>query len=92
MISPIFRLLVSLFIRDAFSAAGLKTMSKLLLIYLFVAVFWALFDQTASTWVFQAEKMDRLFCGVEWEAAQIQAVNPALILILIPLFNYFLYP
>ncbi|MEC8043750.1 MAG: POT family MFS transporter [Verrucomicrobiota bacterium] len=80
------------FIRDACSASGLKTMSKLLLIYLFVAVFWALFDQTASTWVFQAEKMDRFFCGVEWEAAQIQAVNPALILILIPLFNYFLYP
>ena len=80
------------FIRDAFSASGLKTMSKLILIYLFVAVFWALFDQTASTWVFQAEKMDRFFCGVEWESAQIQAVNPALILILIPLFNYFLYP
>ena len=80
------------FIRDACSASGLKTMSKLLLIYLFVAVFWALFDQTASTWIFQAERMDRFFCGIEWEAAQIQAVNPALILILIPLFNYFLYP
>jgi len=81
-----------MFIRDAFSAAGLKTICKLLLIYLFVAVFWALFDQTASTWVFQAEKMDRMFCGVEWKSAQIQAVNPALILLLIPIFNYFLYP
>ena len=33
-----------------------------------------------------------MFCGVEWKSAQIQAVNPALILLLIPIFNYFLYP
>ena len=76
------------FIRETFSPLGLKTMGKLMIIYSLVAMFWALFDQTASTWVFQAEKMDRDFFGVIWDASQIQAVNPALILLLIPLFNW----
>ena len=62
-------------------------MGKLMIIYIMVAMFWALFDQTASKWVFQAEQMDRNFLGVEWLSSQIQAVNPALILILIPLFH-----
>ena len=57
-----------------------------MVIYLMVAMFWALFDQTASKWVFQAEQMDRNFMGVEWLSSQIQAVNPALILILDPSF------
>jgi len=80
------------FIRETFSVLGLKTMGKLMVIYLMVAMFWALFDQTASKWVFQAEKMDRNFLGVEWLPSQIQAINPALILILIPLFSYVVYP
>jgi proton-dependent oligopeptide transporter, POT family len=80
------------FIRQTFSLTGLKTIGNLMVIYLMVAMFWALFDQTASKWVFQAEQMDRNFMGVEWLSSQIQAVNPALILILIPLFTYFIYP
>ena len=80
------------FIRETFSSLGLKTMGKLMVIYIMVAMFWALFDQTASKWVFRAEQMDRNFLGVEWLSSQIQAVNPALILILIPLFSWGLYP
>ena len=80
------------FIKETFSAEGLKVIGSLVVIYSMVAMFWALFDQTASTWVFQAERMDREFLGVTWESAQIQAVNPALILILIPLFNWVVYP
>lgn len=80
------------FIRETFSGLGLKTIGKLMVIYVMVAMFWALFDQTASKWVFQAEQMDRHFMGVEWLSSQIQAVNPALILILIPLLSWFGYP
>lgn len=80
------------FFRETFSSEGLKTMGKLMVIYIMVAMFWALFDQTASKWVFQAEQMDRNFLGMEWLSSQIQAVNPALILILIPLFSWVLYP
>jgi len=80
------------FVRDVFSPTGLRTAAKLLVIYAFVAVFWALYDQTGSTWVLQAAHMDRRFLGVDWFPAQIQAVNPVLILLMIPLFSRLVYP
>ncbi len=80
------------FIRDTFSGQGLRTLGRLALIYLFVAVFWALFDQTASAWVLQAQQMDRYLFGVEVLPAQIQAANPLLVMMLIPLFSYLIYP
>jgi len=61
-------------------------------VYIFIAVFWALFDQTASSWVLQAQQMDRNLFGFELLPAQIQAANPLLVLLLIPLFSYHIYP
>jgi POT family proton-dependent oligopeptide transporter len=80
------------FVREALSPAGLRAAAKLLAIYAFVAVFWSLYDQTGSTWVLQATHMDRHFLGIEWFPAQVQAVNPVLILVLIPLFSRVVYP
>ncbi len=80
------------FIKEAFSDTGLSAMGKLSVIYLFVAMFWALFDQTGSSWVLQAQKMDRMIFGFEVLPSQIQAANPLLIMILIPVFSYGLYP
>ena len=65
---------------------------RLGVIYLFVAVFWALFDQIGSSWVLQARHMDRVVMGVEILPAQVQAANPLLVLLLIPLFQRWLYP
>ena len=75
------------FIRETFSKEGLGSMSKLFIIYAFVAMFWALFDQTGSAWVLQAENMDRNFLGFTWLSSQIQAINPIMIMVLIPVFN-----
>jgi POT family proton-dependent oligopeptide transporter len=50
------------FVREVFSGDGLRTLGRLSLIYVFVAVFWALFDQTGSAWVLQAQNMDRHLC------------------------------
>lgn len=75
------------FVRETFSARGLGAMAKLLIIFAFVAMFWALFDQTGSAWVLQAERMDRDFLGMRWLSAQVQAVNPVMILVLIPVFS-----
>jgi POT family proton-dependent oligopeptide transporter len=61
-------------------------------IYVFVAFFWSLYDQTSSAWVLQAQHMDRVWMGVEWLPSQIQAVNPVLIMVFIPLFTYGVYP
>jgi len=80
------------FVREAFSSIGLGALGRLSLIYLFVAMFWALFDQTASSWVLQAQHMDRRILGLEVLPAQIQAANPLLVMILIPLFAYRVYP
>jgi POT family proton-dependent oligopeptide transporter len=80
------------FVREAFSRIGLGALGRLCIIYLFVAVFWSLFDQTASSWVLQAQHMDREILGYEVLPAQIQAANPLLVMLLIPLFSYRIYP
>lgn len=80
------------FIKELFSGEGIKAICKLFSIYIFVAIFWSLFDQTGSSWVLQAENMDRNWLGVEWLPSQIQALNPILILTFIPLFSYVVYP
>ena len=43
-------------LKEAFGPAGRAALGRLAIVYLFVAVFWALFDQTGSSWVLQAEK------------------------------------
>ncbi len=80
------------FVKETFSGEGLAAIGKLSIIYVFVAVFWALFDQTGSTWVIQARSMDRTVFGYTLFEAQFQAANPLLILILVPIFTFFLYP
>jgi len=80
------------FVRDVFSRTGLQTILKLSGIYVFVAMFWALWNQTGSSWVLQAQKMDCHFLGINWLPSQIQALNPLMILLFIPVFSYWIYP
>ncbi len=80
------------FIKEMCSQVGLKRLAKLASIYGFFSVFWALFDQTGSAWIIQAQKMDRILWGIELLPSQIQAANPLLIMLLVPLFTYLLYP
>ena len=79
-------------IQELKSPAAWRAILKLSGIYLFVAFFWSLFDQTSSAWVLQAQHMDRNWMGIEWLPSQIQAINPILILLFIPLFVYVIYP
>ena len=80
------------FIGEIAKPEGWKTLLRILPVYVFVAMFWALFDQTQSTWVFQAVDMDRNVLGVEWLPSQVQFINPLLVITFIPLFAYGLYP
>jgi POT family proton-dependent oligopeptide transporter len=80
------------FLSEAFSPESLRIFGRLGMIYVFIAVFWSLYDQTGSSWVLQAQQMDRHFLGFELLPSQIQAVNPLLIIVLIPLFSYVIYP
>ncbi|MGA3159357.1 MAG: POT family MFS transporter [Steroidobacteraceae bacterium] len=83
-------------LRDIGSAEGLRLIGRLSLIYLFVAVFWALWDQSnGQAWTLQAtsDLMDKnLGFGFTLLAGQIQIVNGLLILAMIPLFTYGIYP
>lgn len=88
------------FFEETFSKEGLRAIFNLLPLYAFVAMFWCLFDQTASTWVEQAKHMN-LSTGLigqipympdELLPSQIQAANPMLVMILIPVFSFGLYP
>lgn len=61
-------------------------------VFIWVIAFWALFDQHSSSWVLQAERMDRTLFGYTLEASQIPALNPILVLVLIPIFSLGIYP
>ncbi len=80
------------FFRETFSPDGLRAMMNLIPLYAFIAMFWALFDQTATAWVLQAKNMNRNVLGMEVLPSQLQAINPILVMVLIPIFSYGLYP
>ena len=86
------------FTKNLTSKEGIKIFGRLFVIYIFVAFFWAMFDQTGSTWILQAKSgfMDKSynFLGYHFELlpSQFQFVNPLLVVMLIPLFTYFIYP
>jgi POT family proton-dependent oligopeptide transporter len=83
----------SKFVRDTFSWEGLISIRKVLAIFIFIPMFWALFDQTTSTWVLQGQKMGEVsIFGQRILAAQMQTLNPLFVLILIPCFTYIFYP
>lgn len=80
------------FFTETFSKAGLKAILNLAPLYILLAPFWALFDQTQSSWVHQARDLNCNVFGYEILPSQIQAANPLLVMIFIPLFAYVIYP
>lgn len=83
-------------LKDILSPAGLKLVGSLLIIYFFVASFWALWDQSnGQTWTLQAtsDLMEKnIGFGVTLLPAQIQVVNGLLILVMVPIFTFGIYP
>jgi POT family proton-dependent oligopeptide transporter len=80
------------FLAEVFSRDGILTILRLSLVYLCIAVFWSLFDQTSSAWVLQAEDMNLRWLGIDWLPSQIQVLNPILVMVMIPLFQFLVYP
>jgi len=75
-----------------------KLLGKLAILYVFVAVFWALFDQVGSSWIIQAKSnlmnkhINLGFFSFEILPSQIGTSNPIFVLLLIPLFTFVIYP
>jgi POT family proton-dependent oligopeptide transporter len=78
--------------RELLQYENWKALLNLLILVPFAAMFWALWQQNFSSWVVQAESMDRHLFGHDWLPAQIQTVNPVFVLIMLPLFSYGIYP
>ncbi|MGO8674656.1 MAG: MFS transporter [Limisphaerales bacterium] len=79
------------FVESSVDAAA--TVPPILSVFAPLCIFWALFDQTTSTWVMQGSKMTavKVLGGFEIGAEQMQSMNPALVMILVPLMLW-LYP
>lgn len=74
------------------AVAGARAVLRVLLVFAPIPFFWALFDQKASTWVLQAKQMDLAVGPFTFDPAQMQFINPALVMILIPLMQVLIYP
>lgn len=54
-------------------------------------IFWALFDQHSTRWVFQAARMDRKVGSYKFTPDQITTLNPLLVIFLVMVFDRFIY-
>lgn len=81
------------FLKETFSKEGLGALWRLAVVYIFVAVFWSLWDQSSGgSWTLQAQRMDLNWFGIQLLPSQVQTANPIMILLFIPLVNYVIYP
>lgn len=71
---------------------AIKSVWRVMAVFAFIPVYWALWDQNLSEWVLQATKLDRHIFGYNVLPEQIQTFNPIFLLIFIPVFTYFVYP
>jgi POT family proton-dependent oligopeptide transporter len=80
------------FLSDLLDPKFLRALAGLIPLFVLIAGFWCIFDQSSSAWVEQAKKMDLKVLWWELNPAQLQAINPLFILTLIPLFTLVIYP
>ena len=78
-----------------FSAAsidGIQAVYRILMIFAFTPIFWALWDQNLAEWVLQAKKLDLHLFGFQLFAEQIQTFNPIFLVSMIPVMTYGIFP
>ncbi len=77
---------------------SVRSVLRVIIVFALTTPFWSLFDQKASTWVIQGRDMTVPHDAWWWpswlvrEAAQMQALNPLLVMLIIPFNNLVLYP
>ena len=71
---------------------GVRAVLRVLVVFALVTPFWSLFDQKASTWILQGERMALPGWGWFKSGSQMQALNPAMVMLLVPFNNAVLFP
>lgn len=72
---------------------GVKAVYRVLAVFAFIPVFWALWDQNLAEWVLQATKLNlNTGLGIIFLPEQVQVLNPIFLVSFIPVFTYFIYP
>ncbi|KAL5278312.1 SLC15A1 family protein [Megaselia abdita] len=77
---------------DRQTIADIKVLFRVLLLYVPLPLFWALFDQQGSRWTLQATRMSGDMGSWDIKPDQVQMLNPLLILAFIPLYEAVFYP
>ncbi|WP_295655518.1 MFS transporter [uncultured Mucilaginibacter sp.] len=81
---------------DPEKVEGFKAVYRVMAVFFFALGFWAVWDQCLSEWVLQAAKMNLNinlgFTSFSVIAGQVSTVNTVFLLIMIPIFNYWIYP
>ncbi|XP_075229609.1 solute carrier family 15 member 1-like [Lycorma delicatula] len=70
----------------------MKTVLAILFIYIPLPLFWSLNDQQGSRWTFQASRTNGRLLGIPILPDQVQVINPAIVLLLIPFMEKTVYP
>jgi POT family proton-dependent oligopeptide transporter len=83
--------------RSRFSAeevSAAQSVLPVLSIFALIPPFWAMFDQHSSTWILQAKDMVAFQVTETYSIGgeEMQSLNPALVMILVPLLTGVLYP
>ena len=71
---------------------GAKAAVAIFNVFIWVSAFWALFEQNGSSWILQASQMNLHAWGYDFEASQIPALNPIMVMLFVPLFSLIIYP
>ncbi|KAJ6641535.1 Peptide transporter family 1 [Pseudolycoriella hygida] len=69
-----------------------KLILSVVVLYLPIPIFWALFFQQGSRWIFQAVRMNGDIGFYDVKPDQLGVLNPLLVLLLIPVFEYVINP
>lgn len=70
----------------------IKVTLRVLYLFLPMPLFWTLYSQTYTSWVFMATRMNGDFGFTTILPEQVQMANPIMILMFIPLFDWVIYP
>jgi len=73
---------------------AVKAVYRVMAVFAFIPVFWAMWDMNQSEWALQADKLNLNLgiAGIKLLASQVQVAGAVFILVMIPFCNYVLFP